>query len=119
VDLVASGVPAAESRIERIFEWAHARRIELVKWLLAVSGALFVPVAIAVARGEVRTESPTWWLVSALAAAVALASAGLGMLFWTARTHQTYLATQALLGELQKIAPFIRRYRDEIERRWP
>jgi RsiW-degrading membrane proteinase PrsW (M82 family) len=118
IDLAASGAIAPEVRIEKAFEWAHARRLELVRWILAVAGALLVPVAIAFVRGEVGKETSAWWLVASVFGAVLLALLGVGMLLQAGQIHRTYIATQSLLGEINKIGPFIQRYREEIERRW-
>jgi hypothetical protein len=77
-----------------------------------------VPVAIAFLRGEVGKTTSPWWLFAAVFVAVLLAALGLGMLLQTRQAHRTYIATQSLLGEINKVSPFIRRYREEIERRW-
>ena len=118
IDLAASGAAAPEVRIEKAFEWAHARHLELVRWILALGGALLVPVAVAFVRGEVGRETSAWWLVASVFGGVLLVLLGIGMLFQAYRIHRTYIATQSLLGEINKIAPFIQRYRDEIERGW-
>jgi hypothetical protein len=117
IDLVASGVPNPESRLEKVYDWAHARRLELVKWLLASAVALFAPVMIALARGDLGpgASGSIWWLASALFGAVSLAVAGAFMLVQTRRRYRAYLAAQALLGEIRKIAPFLQRYRQESE----
>lgn len=112
IDLVASGVPNPESRLEKVYEWAHTRRLELVKWILASAAALFAPVVVAFAKGELSANR---WLALALFASVAMAVAGLLMLIIPRRRHKAYLAAQALLGEIQKIAPFLERYRQELE----
>jgi hypothetical protein len=117
IDLAASGATAPEVRIEKAFEWAHARRLELVRWILAVAAALFVPVAVAFVRGEVAKETSAWWLVAPAFGAVLFALSGVVLLVQARKIHRTYIATQSLLGEINKIAPFIQRYREEIERR--
>jgi hypothetical protein len=83
-----------------------------------VAGALLVPVAIAFIRGEVGKDTSALWIVASIFGAVLLAALGLTMLFQAQQIHKTYIATQSLLGEIIKIAPFIQRYREEIERRW-
>jgi|SRR5437868_10910547 len=117
IDLVASGVPDPESRLEKAFDWAHTRRLELVKWLLASAVALSAPVAVAVAKGELQSSASSWWLASTLFLSVTAAVAGLFLLVTTKRHYRGYLSAQTLLGELTKIAPFIERYRQEIPKR--
>jgi len=119
IDLVASGVPNPESRLEKVYDWAHARRLELVKWLLASAVALFAPVVVALARGDLGQSGSrsTWWLALTLFGAVAIAFWGMLILFQTRRRYRAYLAAQALLGEIRKIAPFLERYRQELESR--
>jgi hypothetical protein len=117
IDLVASGVPNPESRLEKVYDWAHARRLELVKWLLASAVALSAPVVIALARGDLGPSGSRsiWWLALTLFGAVGIAVAGAFMLVQTKRRYRAYLASQALLGEIRKIAPFLERYRQESE----
>jgi hypothetical protein len=117
IDLVASGVPNPESRLERVYDWEHARRLELVKWLLASSIALFAPVVIALAKSDSTTDGSgrTWWLTVTLFLAVCIAFAGALVVAHTKRRYRSYLAAQALLGEIRKVAPFLERYRQKSE----
>lgn len=117
IDLVASGVPNPELRLEKTYEWSHARRLELVKWILAAAVALFAPLAVGYFREEFgKTISPAWAL-GAMGGSAALAVLGITILMMTGRAYRSYLAAQALLGEIRKIAPFLDRYRQELERR--
>jgi len=117
IDLVASGVPNPELRLEKTYEWSHARRLELVKWILAAAVALFAPLAVGYFREEFgKTISPVWAL-GAMAGSAALAALGITILILTGRAYRSYLAAQTLLGEIRKIAPFLDRYRQELERR--
>ena len=113
IDIVASGVSDPESRLEKTYDWAHARRLELVKWLLTSAVALFAPVAVAVAKGELQSSASRGWLASTLFLSLTVAIAGISLLIRTQRHYRAYLAAQALLGELTKIAPFIERYRQQ------
>jgi len=92
--------------------------MELVKWVLTASAALFVPVAVAYVKGDIAQATSAWWVLTALFGAVLLALFGLIMLYQARQIHRTYVASIALLGEIRKIAPFVERYREEIERRW-
>jgi hypothetical protein len=113
IDLVASGVASPEQRLDAVFEWAHARNLELAKWLLAVAGALFVPVLISYFKGELSQPGASWFVLSAIFGSVLLSVLGLLALIRSHRSYQTYVATQSLLGQLQRIAPFLQRYREE------
>ncbi|MBK9240906.1 MAG: hypothetical protein IPL75_11725 [Acidobacteria bacterium] len=117
IDLVASGVPNPEARLEKAYEWSHARRLELVKWILAAAIALFVPLAVGYFREEFGKTIPAWWALGAMVAAAALAVLGITMLILTGRAYRSYLAAQSLLGEIRKIAPFLDKYRQELERK--
>ncbi|MGD0662843.1 MAG: hypothetical protein ABSD38_32730 [Syntrophorhabdales bacterium] len=112
------GISDPEVRLEKVFDWAHTRRMELVKWVLTASAALFVPVAVAYVKGDIAQATSAWWVLTALFGAVLLALFGLIMLYQARQIHRTYVASIALLGEIRKIAPFVERYREEIERRW-
>ena len=118
INLVGAEVSEPEARLEKVFDWAHTRRMELVKWVLTASAALFVPVAVAYLKGDIARAIPAWWVIAALFGAVLLAVLGLIMLYQARQLHRSYVAAISLLGEIRKIAPFVQRYREEIERRW-
>jgi hypothetical protein len=117
IDLVASKVPDPESRLEKAYDWSHSRRLELVKWLLTSAVALFAPVVVALAKGELLSSTSRWWLAGTLFGALTVAIAGISLLVATRKHYRSYLAAQALLGELTKIGPFIERYRQEIPKK--
>ncbi len=117
-DLVGSEVDNPEARLERIFEWEHSRRTELAKWVLTAAAALFVPVALSGLKGDFTKGIPGWWIVAALFGAVLLAVLGMVMLYRANRLQHVYIASMSLLGDIKRIAPFIHRYREEIDRRW-
>ncbi len=128
LDLVASKVPEPEARLEKVFECAHTRHLEFVKWLLALAAALYAAIAVALfkpdgvakaatalaAASDQGTHNSPLWIVVAVSLASAVALAGVIMLVRGKRMYVQYLAAQALLGEISKIAPFIERYRGEI-----
>jgi hypothetical protein len=114
IDLVASETPEPGKSLEKVFEWAHSRNLELIKWLLALAAALLAPLAIAFARGDLGTRASTLWLAWTLFGSVLFAGIGLTMLARGRRLYRRYIAAQTLLGELMKIAPFIERYREQI-----
>lgn len=115
IDLVASEVTDPQARLEKVFEWSYARHLELVRWLLTSAVALFAPAVVAFAKGELTDSKSSWWLALTLFSAVGIAVFGLLMLVSGKRRYGDYLAAQALLGEIKKIAPFLARYRQELE----
>ena len=115
LNLVASKVPEPESRLEKVFECEHARQLEMVKWLLALAAALFAAVAVGEFRGASEPKASPIWMVITLSLAAAITIFGLIMLIRGRRMYRTYLAAQTLLGEINKISPFIERYRQELE----
>lgn len=116
IDLVASEVPNPEVRLEKAYEWSHARRLELVKWILAAAVALFAPLVVGYFREEFGKTLSPYWALAAMAGSAALAAVGIIILLMTARAYRSYLAAQSLLGEIKKIGPFLDRYRQELER---
>jgi hypothetical protein len=113
IDLVASKTPEPAKALEKIFQWAHSRNLELIKWLLALAAALLAPLAIAFARGDVGNHASVSWLAWTLFGSVLFAGIGLTLLARGRRLYRRYLAAQTLLGELMKIAAFIERYREQ------
>jgi len=115
LNLVASKVPDPESRLEKVFECAHARHLEIAKWLLAFAAALYAAIAVAAFKGELSANVSPLWAVITFAVATAIGGSGLMMLIRGKRVYRIYLAAQSLLGEITKIAPFIERYRSEAQ----
>lgn len=113
VDLVASDVEEADQHVKQIFEWEHSRRIEVVKWQLTASAALFVPVLVSFFKGEISNSMPIWLVPSALFGCILLAFTGFMQLFRMRKWQRNFVASIKLLAKLQKIAPFIRRYREK------
>ena len=116
--IIGSDVNDPEKRIDIVFEWAHTRRIEFIKWVLTASVALFIPVVVGVFKGEISGTTSQWWALVALFGSVVLALFGLTLLYQAKQLHKTYLSTISLLGDMKRIAPFIQRYREQIERQW-
>jgi len=114
IDLVASEVPDPEARLERIFEWAHSRNLELAKWLLALAAGLLAAVAVGLLKVDPTAHVSPSILRLTLFAAALFAGGGLLMIARGKRIYRTHLAAQALLGEITKIRPFIELYRESI-----
>src|SRR5262245_18080729 len=117
IELVASGVPNPEVRLEKAYEWSHTRRLELVKWILAAAVGLFVPLVVAFFREELGEGIPGSWTIGTVMDSAGLAVLGIVMLIMSVRLYRSHLAAQALLGEVRRIAPFLDRYRHELKRR--
>jgi hypothetical protein len=69
-------------------------------------------------KDELSKGLSRWWLVAAVFGSVTLAVISIGILLRVRQMYRAYLAAQSLLGEVRKIAPFLERYRNEVERRW-
>lgn len=115
INLISSRAPSPEVRLEKVFEWSHARNLEIAKWLLTTAIALFVPVAIAFLRNEIGEDVSGKWVLLAVFGSVGSALWGLLLLLRARRTYVTYLAAQSLLSEIGKISTFLERYRQESE----
>lgn len=113
IDLVASGIPDAEARLEKVFECAHARNLELVKWLLALAAALLAGIVVALVKADPTAKISIRVVELTLFGAGVAAAAGILLLVRGYRVYRTYLAAQTLLGEIVKIRPFIELYREQ------
>ncbi len=112
IDLVASEVPDPEARLEKIFEWAHTRNLELAKWFLALAAGLLAAVAVGVLKVDPTARISAAVLRLTLFAAAMFAGGGLLIIARGKRIYRAHLAAQALLGEITKIRSFIELYRE-------
>jgi hypothetical protein len=113
IDLVASGISDPEARLEKVFECAHARNLELVKWLLALGAALVAGIVVAVVKADPTAKISIRVVELTLFGAGVTAAAGIFLLMRGYRIYRTYLAAQTLLGEIVKIRPFVELYREQ------
>lgn len=112
IDLVASEVPDPEARLEKMFEWAQSRNLELAKWLLALAAALIAAVGVGVLKTDANTHISDAVLRLNLFVAGGSAFGGLIVLWRGKRIFRAHLAAQTLLGEVTKIRSFVERYRE-------
>ena len=113
VDLVASEVKEADDHVKQIFEWEHSQRIELIKWQLTASVALFIPVLISFFKGEISNNMPVWLVPVALFGCVLLAISGFMQLYGMRKWQRNFVATIKLLADLKGISSFIKKYREQ------
>lgn len=110
--LVAASANDPQKVVEKAFEWDHARRLEVAKWLLTLASSLVVALAAAMASKQFNADTKIlgfnyiYWLFS-LASFFAIS----GLLaFWRAKVlHKRLLASATLVGRLMEIQPFLRR----------
>ena len=111
IDLVASEAETPETRVEKMFEWEHSRRLEAVKWILTAAAAFFVPFLIAYFKGEISQATSNTWVLAALFSSVLFGLFGLTKLYRIRYIHRSFVSALVLLAEMKRIAPLIRRYR--------
>ncbi len=103
LDLVESSAPEPEKRVEKIFDWRHARLVETAKWALGLGATLAVALAISTVKNEFQ-------VVSIALVAFALVS-GIVALLRGERVQREYAAALGLLARLATFRELIRRYR--------
>lgn len=111
IAIVAADAPDVEKRLEKVFEWQHSRDLEIVKWLLTVSGALAVPMIVSVFKEEMK--APRWEIGAAFALAVILGGVAAMRLWEMGRLQSDYLASMTLVSRLVSIRTFLIRTRAE------
>lgn len=109
IDLVAADVAEPEKRLEKVYDWESNRSLEVVKWVLGFSGALFVAVVVALFQRYIKADS--WQFPVGVATSLLTTTYGLYRLTRLRRMQQQFLTALVLLSEFRKIAPFIRAYR--------
>lgn len=102
----------AQAFISKVYEWEHARQVEVGKWLLALSAAMIVAVMTLVSKEPASNLPPYLVLVAGTGAGIAGISGFLTI--WSARSIATRLArTAALTAQLVAIRTFLTRVRKE------
>jgi hypothetical protein len=111
IDIVVADVPEPEKRLEKVFDWETSRNLEVAKWVLGASAAVFAAVLVAYLKGEIT--KPSWHLPAGLLASVLTATYGLYRLRQMRAAHRQFIASMTLLSELLRIAPFLKKYRGQ------
>jgi hypothetical protein len=109
IDMIASDVSEPDKRIEKMFDWEHGRNIEVVKWILGASAAIFVAILVAFFKGDVK--SPDWQLPVGLISSFLSGTYGLYRLRQMRKSYRNYIASLQLLSEFKRIETFLKRYR--------
>ncbi len=110
IDLVVAGVPKAEGRIQKMFDWHFERDMMITKWFLGAAASLFVAVLVAFFRAE---TIPVWWQSMLVASgAVATSSYGIYRLRKMRTMHRSYVAALKALSRFRRISAFLLRYQE-------
>lgn len=108
--LVESEDDDVSTVIKAAFDWEHARRLEVAKWLLATGGAAIIAVFALMAKEE---ELSKWILVGLPSIGGVLATAGYAALHRASVVHSRFMQTSILCARLKTVKPFLQRLRRE------
>jgi len=111
LDLVESNAPEPEKRIEKIFDWRHARLLETAKWALGLSATLAVALAVSTVKNELQVGKGIRAFV--VGVVVFAAVSGTIALMRGERVQRDYAAALALVARLTTFRELIRRYRQK------
>jgi hypothetical protein len=106
LDLVASGAPDAENRIEAIFSWEFDRSMSAARFLLGFAGSLFIALLVSTLQGQLGF----WRGLSGFLLTTLPGIYGAIRLRRTRDHGSKYLAALRLHAQLRGMAPFLRRY---------
>lgn len=110
--LVESEEANVELVIKAVFDWEHARILELARWLLATGAASVIAVFALLARAE----PPSVWLQIGLPLmGGVLATAGFLVLRRAGSVHSRLAQTAILCARLTEVRQFLTRLRREGE----
>jgi hypothetical protein len=109
IDMVISDVADPDERLEKMFDWEHERNIEVIKWILGASAAIFVAVLAAFFKGDVK--APAWQLPAGLISSLLSGTYGLYRLRQMRKSYRNYVGALRLLSEFKRIETFLKRYR--------
>lgn len=99
-----------QSFLSKVYEWDHARRVEVGKWLLALSAILVA--SIFTMMGKVQ-PLPTYGISAVASGAGVFAASGM-VTIWSARSISAHLArTMAVTARFVAIRTFLTRIRQD------
>lgn len=117
LELTANGMQDTDKRIEKAFDWHHARRLELAKWMLSLALGLLAGLVASFARGPYEF-GPTylanpeynveWWLVWLGLGFFGAAIAGLYAVDQLQGVNAEYFASLKLVNRLGKVRPLLK-----------
>lgn len=99
-----------ESVIKASFDWEHARRLEIAKWLLATGAAAIISVFALLSR---QATLSTWIMIGLPASGGVLAMTGYVALRRAGNVHARFVQTSILCARLRTVRPFLQRLRRE------
>ena len=113
-DLVGAEVEQANGHLEKMFDWHFQRDVMIVKWVLGAAASLAIALLIALVKAEILVT----WQQAALLASLPLAASSYGLyrLVRLRSIHRQFVAALSIHAQLERIGPFIRRYRGELGR---
>jgi hypothetical protein len=109
LDLVASSAAEPDKRVEKIFDWRHARLLETAKWALGLSAALAVALVVSMAKAELHTGRVVQGFLFGVI--VCFAMVGVIALMRCGRLQRDYAAALGLVARISTFRELIRRYR--------
>lgn len=110
--LVESETADANAVVKAAFDWEHARRLEIAKWLLTTGGAAIIAVFALLAKQE---SLATWLLICLPSGGGLLATVGYVALHRAGMVHSRFVQTSILCARLKDVQPFLQRLRREGE----
>lgn len=109
LDLVDSEAPNPADRIERMYGWHFERSMTAVRLTLGLAATLLVAMLVALVQN--KSGTPDVLIGGGFAAAAATATYGVYRFWELRRIHREYVASLRLLGEINPLGAFLRRYR--------
>lgn len=109
VDLVAAQVSSAEDSIQQMYAWHFERSMSAARFLVGLAVSILIAMIAAVLSKEVDVKA--WQVVLIAVGAIVKGFYGVYLYHGVRLIHRQYVATLHLLNALQRIKPFIIRYR--------
>jgi hypothetical protein len=113
VDLVLHETAEPEKRLEKLFDWYVQRWLEIAKWLLGIAATITAALIVALVTKPDVISRVTIGFTLFSAIVSALAGFGAILVAYHANTH--FVVSLSLLGRLQKVKPFLIKYRQSID----
>ena len=112
LDLVASDVPDAETKIQKMYEW-HFDKVKMIsQFSVGAAASLFISIFLTFLQ---TTSQIDWWkLLLIVLMALSTGIYGAYQIYQLRALHRQYVTALKLLFEFKKIRPFLLRYRENI-----
>jgi hypothetical protein len=109
IDLISTKVENQESKIDKLYEWYMQRNMEIIKWILTSSAAIFASFLISFFKNELQVN-PILLVITPILCA-ASSSYAIYRIYKLKNIQKEYIKTLTLHAKLKPLSSFFSYYK--------